>query len=180
MITLVRNLTLTLSVKVKGQTYLRMNIRTSLKPIQSLALILVTTFISLTAHGQEYDVDYTVYFINKKLDKKCALFAEKKNLRVEFYYNGEAARIDYIFPESIDFEKGVYYSSEEGAVIVSCYEKAGKCIERDIIKRDVKMLYDRTNLTSECTDDCGALEEAVKHLIQLYVFDNVERTEPFE
>lgn len=132
------------------------------------------------SNAQTYDVDYTVDYINGKLDGKCKLFSEKKNLRVEFYYKGEAARIDYIFPESIDFEEGIYYSESEGAVIISCYEKAGKCIERDIIKRDSKLLYDRTNLTSECTDGCVGLVEAAKHLILLYVEDDVERSEPFE
>ncbi|MEQ9187118.1 MAG: hypothetical protein RLP15_05235 [Cryomorphaceae bacterium] len=132
------------------------------------------------AAAQDYDVDYTVDYINAKLDGKCKVFSEKKNLRVEFYYNGEPARIDYLFPESIDFDQGIYYSDSEGAVIVSCYEKAGKCIERDIIKRDTKILYDRTNLTTNCSGDCSGLEEAMKHLIKLYVLDSVERTEPFE
>ena len=159
-----------------------MNIHMTLRTLTSLTLLLTvftlqTSFQSVQA--QSYDEDYTVDFINKHLDGKCALFSEKKNIRVEFYLNGEPARIDYIFPESIDPENGIYYSKDESAVIVSCYEKAGKCIERDIIKRDTKLLYDRTNLTTECIDDCASLEAAVKHLILLYIEDEVERTEPF-
>lgn len=130
--------------------------------------------------AQEYDADYTVSYINEQLDKNCQIFHEKKNLRIEYYAHGEAVRIDYIFPESIDFEEGIYYSDSEEAVIVSCYEKAGKCIERDIIKRNSKILYDRSNLTTTCTDGCEGLVEAMKHLIKLYIMDDVERTEPFE
>ena len=133
-----------------------------------------------SANAQDYDEDYTVDYINSKLDGKCQLFSEKKNLRVEFSAGGEIARIDYIFPESIDFEEGIYFSESEGAVIVSCYEKAGKCIERDILKRDSKILYDRTNLTTNCGSSCDGVVEAMKHLIKLYVLEEVERTEPFE
>lgn len=146
-------------------------------------LSLVTLFLSISfePYAQKYDEDYTVSFINSKLDNKCKLFSEKKNLRIEYYAGSEVVRIDYIFPESIDIEKGIYYSENEGALIVSCFEKAGKCIERDIIKRDSKILYDRSNLTTTCEDEsCKALEEAMKHLIKLYIFDDVERTEPFE
>lgn len=160
-----------------------MNIHMRLFIPSALSAFLVFSAVVLSSHdaaAQDYDVDYTVDYINGKLDGKCKLFSEKKNLRVEFYYNGEAARIDYLFPESIDFDEGIYYSESEGAVIVSCYEKAGKCIERDIIKRDTKILYDRTNLTTECAGECSGLVEAMKHLIKLYVLDSVERTEPFE
>jgi hypothetical protein len=130
--------------------------------------------------AQEYDEDYTIEYINKQLDKNCQIFSEKKNLRIEYYAHGEPVRIDYIFPESIDFEEGIYYSESEGAVIVACYEKAGKCIERDIIKRNSKILYDRSNLTTTCTDGCAGAVEAMKHLIKLYIMDDVERSEPFE
>jgi hypothetical protein len=144
-------------------------------------LLFFTLIIGPTdTRAQSYDLDYTTSFINELLDGKCALFVEKKNIRVEYYLNGEAARIDYIFPESIDFETGIYYSESEGAVIISCYEKAGKCIERDILKRDTKLLYDRTNLTTTCTGEtCKQLKEAVKHLVKLYVLEDYERTEPF-
>lgn len=155
----------------------------TLRTIQSLPIILMTMLLSFAwsdSRSQDYGIDETVKFINDRLDGKCALFAEKKNLRVEFYLNGEPARIDYIFPASIDFEEGIYYSESEGAVIISCYEKAGKCIERDIIKRDTKLLYDRTNLTTECDDNCDALEKAAKHLIKLYVLEDYELTEPFD
>ncbi|NQV53005.1 MAG: hypothetical protein HQ500_07465 [Flavobacteriales bacterium] len=150
------------------------------KALSSFLLVFTLSFSALNASAQDYDVDYTVDYINGKLDNKCKVFSEKKNLRVEFYHNGEPVRIDYLFPESIDFDEGIYYSESEGAVIVACYEKAGKCIERDIIKRDTKILYDRTNLTTGCSDDCDGLAEAMKHLIKLYVLDDVERTEPFE
>lgn len=130
--------------------------------------------------AQQYDEKSTLEYINGKLDGKCALFTEKKNLRVEYYSSGETVRIDYIFPESIDFEKGIYFAESEGAVIITCYEAAGKCIERDIIKRNSKILYDRTNLTASCEGDCNGLVEATKHLIKLYVLDDVERTQPFE
>ena len=144
--------------------------------------ILLISFISssLSTSAQTYDEDYTAEYISSHLEKKCRVFTEKKNLRVEFYAGGEAVRIDYLFPESIDFEEWIYFSKSEGAVIVSCYEKAGKCIERDIIKRDSKILYDRTNLPTTCADECLGVVEAMKHLIKLYVFDDVERTEPFE
>lgn len=135
---------------------------------------------SFTVSAQTYDENHTLEYINSKLEKKCRVFAEKKNLRVEFYAGGEPVRIDYLFPESIDFEKGIYFSESEGAVIVSCYEKAGKCIERDILKRDSKILYDRTNLTTTCANDCNGVVEAMKHLVKLYVLEDYERTEPFE
>lgn len=156
---------------------------TSFKKMRTILSILLISLISgsfAESNAQQYDEDYTLKYINSKLDGKCEVFAEKKNIRVEYKVNGELARVDYIFPESIDFEKGIYYSENEGAVIVTCYEKAGKCIERDIVKRDSKFLYDRTNLTTSCSENCNGLEAAVKHLVMLYVLDDVSRTEPFE
>ncbi|HAQ69782.1 MAG TPA: hypothetical protein DCR48_02285 [Flavobacteriales bacterium] len=149
-----------------------------------LSLFLLITSLSIisisTLKAQTYDEHYTVDYINSQLEKKCHVFTEKKNIRVEFYAGGVPVRIDYLFPKSLDFDNGIYFSESEGSVIVSCYEKAGKCIERDIIKRDSKIVYDRTNLTTTCTNGCAGLVEAMKHLIKLYVLDDVERTEPFE
>lgn len=152
-----------------------------MKSIMFRTLAVIFLLLPIQAlQAQEYDADYTVSYINKQLDKNCQIFHEKKNLRIEYYAHGEAVRIDYLFPESIDFEEGIYYSDSEEAVIVACYEKAGKCIERDIIKRNSKILYDRSNLTTTCTDGCSGVVEAMKHLIKLYIMDDVERTEPFE
>lgn len=143
-----------------------------------IALLFLLNFSVIKA--QKYDVATTVEYINQQLDKNCKIFDEKKNLRIEYYANGEKVRVDYLFPETINYDDGIFFSDSEGALIVTCYEKAGKCIERDIIKRDSKILYDRSNLTTTCADGCKGAVEAMKHLIKLYVLDNVERTEPFE
>ena len=58
-------------------------------------------------------------------------------------------------------------------------KKQENALNRDIIKRDTKILYDRTKLTTGCSDDCAGLTEAMKHLIKLYALDDVERTEPY-
>lgn len=141
----------------------------------------IALFMMAPSKAQTYDVEYTVDYINARLSGVCKLFSERKNLRVEFYSKGEAVRIDYIFPSSIDFENGVYYSTDEQAVIIACYEEAGRCLEREIIKHGSKIPYDRTNLETNCEgDDCEALATAVQHLIKLYVLDDYERSEPFE
>lgn len=136
-------------------------------------------FSPLVSSAQTYDQDYTVKYINDQLESSCELFGEKKNIRIEYSGGGEVVRIDYLFPETIDFEN-ISYSESEGAVVIACYEKAGKCIERDVVKRDSKLLYNRTNLATSCTgDQCESLVNAMKHLILLYTDKHVERTEPF-
>ena len=150
--------------------------------MKSFTWILLFSLIgTLQMHSQTYDKTYTVDYINNKTTDACKLFHSKKDLRIEFYANGEPVRIDYIFPGSIDFEKGVYYAESEQAIVISCYEQAGKCIEREIIKHGSKLLYDRSNLKVNCTgNECEALATAMKHLIQLYSVDDYERAQPFE
>mgnify|MGYP000120579286 CR=1 FL=1 len=149
----------------------------------TIRMILTTLSLLLTtiAMSQTYDRQYTVDFINGFTSEECEVFFEKKNLRIEYYAHGEAVRIDYIFPETIDYEEGVYYSTEENALVYSCYKKAGKQIEREIIKHGSKLLYDRSNIKVNCEGgDCDALVTASKHLIQLYLDKDFERTTPFE
>lgn len=144
--------------------------------LTALVLLKVTN-----GYSQEYDKEYSTNFINEKSTEVCNIFQEKKNLRVEFYSKGEPVRIDYIFPETIDYEEGIYYSAEEQAIVFSCYEQAGKQIEREILKHGSKLFYDRSNLKVNCEgDDCEALVTASKHLIMLYVEDDYERTQPFQ
>lgn len=131
--------------------------------------------------SQSYDADYTVNYINKHLGDACKIFSERKHVRVEFYAGGQLVRIDHIFPDAIDYETGINYNEEEGAIIVSCYEQAGKCIQREILKHGSRLPHERTTLTTGCTGaDCKSLETAFKHLIMLYVLDDYERTQPFE
>lgn len=142
---------------------------------------LLTGLIPQRLDAQTYDADYTVSYINEHLSDVCKIFSERKGLRVEFYANGEPVRVDYINPASIDYEEGIRYAEDEHAVILTCYEEAGKCIERQIIKHGSRLFYDRTNLGTTCSGEaCKGLETAVKHLIMLYVLDDYERTEPFE
>jgi hypothetical protein len=146
-------------------------------------MILTIALSTLFAYGnaQTYDRDYTANYINKKTTNDCKLFLEKKNMRIEFYNNGQPVRIDYIFPASIDYENAVEYSEDEGALIFACYEQAGKCIEREIVKHGSKILYERSNLLVECSPEEGAaLAEAGKHLIQLYNDKHHFRDKPFE
>lgn len=145
-----------------------------------LVIGLLTSAFSAVSQDIVYDEDYTLSYINERLDKQCQLKLERKNLVVEFRQKGELVRVDYIFPETIEPE-GIYYSEEEGAVIVVCFEKAGDCIQREILKLDRKMGYSRSNLTSNCAaEDCTGLAVAVQHLIKLYTLDEYERTKPFE
>lgn len=149
--------------------------------IKGLTIGIVSMMISVAAFAQNYDEEYTVNYINERTTDVCKIFHERKNVRIEFYAGGEPVRIDYIFPEYIDYEKGIYYSPEEESIIISCYEEAGKQIEREIIKHGSKLFYDRTNLKVKCeSDDCKALETAVKHLMMLYEIKGHERTQPFE
>lgn len=142
---------------------------------------LLTSLIPLRLDAQNYDAEYTLGYINERLTDVCKIFGERKGLRVEFYSNGEPVRVDYINPASIDYEEGIYYADDEHAIILSCYEEAGKCIERQIIKHGSRLFYDRTNLGTACSGDaCKGLETALEHLIMLYVLDDYERTQPFE
>ena len=153
--------------------------------ISFLRATVTTVLISicfLYGFGQDriLDEDYTVEYINQRLKSKCQLKLQRKDFLVEFYEDNELVRIDHVFPETIDPE-GIYYSEDEGALILRCFEGAGRCIERSILKLDRRMGYDRCNLTADCTDqDCSGLETAVRHLIYLYTLDEYERTKPFE
>ncbi|MBT3647071.1 MAG: hypothetical protein HN542_02395 [Flavobacteriales bacterium] len=143
------------------------------------SFLTLAIFSPLVSSAQTYDQDYTVKYINDQLESSCELFAEKKNVRIEYSGGGEVVRIDYLFPESINIEE-ISYSESEGAVVIACYEKAGKCIERDVVKRDSKLLYNRTNLATGCSgEDCESLVNAVKHLLLLFTDKHLERTEPF-
>lgn len=149
--------------------------------IKGILSTLTFTLLATLTFAQSYDRDYTVDFINERISDVCKVFHEKKNLRIEYYAKGEPVRIDYIFPASIDYEKGVYYSEDEDAIILTCYDKAGKCIEREILKHGSKIFYDRSNVKTNCSgEDCTALQTAFQHLIMLYVVDDYERTTPFE
>ncbi len=148
------------------------------------SIMIFTAAVLLAAaegYTQDLDKEYTANYINEKTTEVCKIFQEKKNLRIEFYSKGEPVRIDYIFPRTIDYEEGIYYSADENAIIFSCYEKAGKQIEREILRHGSKLLYDRSNLKVICDGhNCDPLITASKHLIQLYVEDDYERTQPFE
>ncbi|MEZ4722101.1 MAG: hypothetical protein R2813_09530 [Flavobacteriales bacterium] len=100
-------------------------------------------------------------------DESCQLFNEDGNLRIEYTSKGQVARIDYLFPEMIDTEKGIYYSQEESSVIISCWDKAQDCIEREIVIRDTRQFYERTNLKMKCGDQCDAAALAIKQIITL-------------
>ena len=146
-----------------------------------LILTSIVIFSTTIAYAQELDKQYTTDYINEKTTEVCKIFQEKKNLRIEFYSKGEPVRIDYLFPETIDSEEGIYYSENEKAIVFSCYEKAGKQIEREILKQGSKLLYDRSNLKVNCEGaECDALITASKHLIKLYSEDDYVRTKPFE
>ena len=146
-------------------------------------MILTTTMsiLASTAFGQTYDKEYTVNYINSKTTDDCKVLIEKKNIRIEFYSDGNPVRIDYIFPESIDYENSLAYSEDEGALVFKCYSEAGKCINREIPKHGSKLIYDRSNLLLDCTTEEGeAIAEAGKHLIQLYIDKRHTRSEPFD
>ncbi len=145
-----------------------------------LCLTLCTCSVQGISQDVVYDEEYTVKYINDRLASKCQLQLERKNIVVEFYEKGRLVRVDHIFPESIDPEK-IYYSAEEGAVIIKCFEKAGRCIDREIIKLKKKNGYDRCNLITKCApEDCTGMATAVQHLINLFTLDDYERTKPFE
>lgn len=149
--------------------------------VKGILLTVLSSLIYLGIYAQNLDRAYTVEYINASADESCKIFDKKKNFRIEYTSNETPVRIDYIFPEMINYEDGIYYSEDEQAIILVCYEKAGKGIEREILKQDRKILYDRTNFKVACEGEkCKGVETAFKHLIQLYVEKDYERTEPFE
>ena len=154
------------------------------KAIFSLTLSLAILSISNLNYAQtnEYDLDYTTKYINERIDPACKVFAEKKNIRVEYYAKGKTVRIDEFYPEAIDLENSLNYSETEKAMILSCYENAGKCVEREILIHGTKLFYDRINLLSHCEGtECQNLERALRHLIMLYIADgDYLRTKPFD
>lgn len=144
-------------------------------------LICFFSTYSFTTLGQKaLDEEYTANYINERLSENCQLKLNRKDIEVHYFEDGELVRIDYIFPESIDPDQ-VSYSESEDAVLMVCFDAAGKCIEREIFKLDRKAAYNRCNLIADCkSKDCSGLETAVIHLINLYTLDDYERTKPFE
>lgn len=154
--------------------------RTILSLILTIGITSTTNLIN--AQTNEYDLDYTTNYINERIDPACKVFAEKKNIRVEYYAKGKTVRIDEFYPEAIDIENSLNYSETEKAMILSCYENAGKCVEREILIHGTKLFYNRINLLSHCQGaECQNLERALRHLIMLYIADeDYLRTKPFE
>ncbi|MEZ4721829.1 MAG: hypothetical protein R2813_08150 [Flavobacteriales bacterium] len=144
-------------------------------------MIFLLSIIDTKVSAQEMDAEYTINYLNKRTTEACKIFSSKKDIRIEFYSNGNPVRIDYVFPSTIDFENGITYSPDDQSISIKCYEKAGKQVERNILKNGSKLFYDRSNLLVNCTgEDCDAIVTAMKHLIQLYAVDDYERSKPFE
>ena len=166
-----------IQLKVKNQ---RRMFKAILFLIITIGINPITSFIH--AQTNEYDLEYTTKYINDRIDPACKVFAEKKNVRVEYYAKGKTVRIDEFYPEAIDLENSLNYSETEKAIILSCYENAGKCVKREILIHGTKLFYDRINLLSHCEGtECQNLERALRHLIMLYIADDdYQRTKPFE
>lgn len=160
------------------------NERRMSKAILSIILSIGISPITSLIHAQtnEYDLDYTINYINQRIDQSCKVFSEKKNIRVEYFSNGKTIRIDEFYPEAIDLENSPIYSDTEQALILSCYENAGKCVKREILTHGTKLYYDRINLLAHCEGtECQNLERALRHLMMLYIAeDDYQRTKPFE
>jgi hypothetical protein len=160
------------------------NRRRMIKVIVSITIVMGIASITSVIHAQtnEYDLDYTINYINQRIDPACKVFSEKKNIRVEYYSQGKTVRIDEFYPEAIDLENSLNYSEAEQAMILSCYENSGKCVKREILIHGTKLYYDRINLLSHCEGtECQNLERALKHLMMLYIADDdYIRTKPFE
>lgn len=154
------------------------------KVIVSKTIVMVIGSITgvINAQTNEYDLDYTINYINQRIDPACKVFSEKKNIRVEYYSQEKTIRIDEFYPEAIDLENSLNFSETEKAIILSCHENAGKCVEREILIHGTKLFYDRINLLSHCEGtECQNLERALRHLMMLYIADDdYIRTKPFE
>jgi hypothetical protein len=133
------------------------------------------------AFSQEYSVDYTLKYINSKI-QNCEVSWNQKNnnLLITYFSKGEKARVDQLFIGDLDVES-VVYSVEESAVIVRCAEQFKDCVKREILTRDAISYYPRTNLSTACSNnDCVGLTNAIKHLIYLHTVEDYQRTKPFE
>lgn len=152
------------------------------KQINIILFFLIGFSSSLFVQAQDYDLDYTEKYINKRLSSSCKLIANKRSISVEFYSKGKLVRVDEFYAEAIDREKGINYSEEEEALILKCCENAEKCVTREIIVLDEKKFYNRVNLMTSCSgEECVYLERALEHLIMLYIADeDYLRTKPFE
>jgi len=161
------------SSKIKNQVRI-----TEMLSVMATVVFMICT--PLMSQAQTLDQDYTIKYINSRLNN-CDIQVNKNSfLIVTFYSKGQKARIDELFIGDID-PTSIAYFPEEGAVILRCTEKQGDCVKREMLLRDAISYYPRVNLTSGCSEnDCKALERAVKHLVLLNTDSDYARTTPFE
>ena len=84
--------------------------------IKSLGFLIFTLSLfgfTNSINAQEYDIDYTVDFINQHLDESCKIVAQKRSIQIEYYRNGKVVRIDDFYPSSINIDEDIFYSHPE-------------------------------------------------------------------
>lgn len=153
-----------------------------IKFLRVFLFIQFSVLLNSSSVAQEYDISYTVDFINSHLDDNCKIIAHKKSIEIEYYRNGKVVRKDDFYPSAINIEQDINYSHPEKAFILSCYENAGECVDKQILINDTRTFETRTTLISKCEDQQYiAVGRALKHLIMLYIADDEYlRTKPFE
>lgn len=143
-----------------------------------LLLFSLSAFYRLS--GQELSEKYTMKYINDRIAENCEVRTDDGYIVASFYRGNEIVREDYVYMADVKPED-VHYSESEKAIILTCFDKAGDCVDRNILVNGIRKGYNRVNLPTGCSgEDCKALVNAVRHLLYLYVLDDYERTKPFE
>jgi len=155
-----------------------MNSSTTIKTLPLLTFFFLVTLFS-PANAQEITEDQTLEYINSKLADGCQV-QTKKLFNVTFSKNGDVFREDRIALEDLDPES-MSYNEEEGKLIVRCYDRSGKCIDRSIYKQDLRRGYSRIAFPLKGgVEEAEGIQKALLHLINLEMDDDYSSSEWFE
>ncbi len=122
----------------------------------------------------------TMRYINKKLAGKCSLDIIKGVLYATHYENNELVRKDKVKFEALDIKKKGF--EDDGVIFfIPCLEE--ECVERKLLKDNIKKFYSRISFAIENTDEKGreGIMKAFQHIYNLdFAPKGYQRTVPFE
>lgn len=132
-----------------------------------LLIIILTITISNNIYCQQVTQEKTIKYINTKLKDICVFELINGKLIIQFYQNNEIYRQDKINIYGIDYNK-IYYSNDEKAIILRCFEDDDECVTRHIYKNNIKKHFSRSNILVESIDstNINRLTKAINFLVK--------------
>lgn len=122
----------------------------------------------------------TVRYINKKLGGKCSVDVVHGVIQASFFEDGVLYRKDKVKFEALDIKKRAF-EKEENIFFIPCHEE--ECVERKLLKDNIKKFYSRFSFALENPDEktIQGLKNAFMHIYNLdFAPPGYQRTEPLE